>query len=117
MKITPRFTRGLRAIAIVALAAALGTWVATGAHVGWTQTSTVVKGITKAVTVPVTLTYLPNKLGARLGDPKLDGDLLVLRTNFEINRNDFDIQPGQSTDKVAEVIHLSLSIAGAARRS
>jgi polyisoprenoid-binding protein YceI len=76
-----------------------------------------VKGITKAVTVPVTLTYLPNKLGARLGDPKLDGDLLVLRTNFEINRNDFDIQPGQSTDKVAEVIHLSLSIAGAARRS
>lgn len=41
MKITPRFTRGLRAIAIVALAAALGTWVATGAHVGWTQTSAV----------------------------------------------------------------------------
>ena len=41
MKITPRLTRGLRAIAIVALAAALGTWVATGAHVGWTQTSAV----------------------------------------------------------------------------
>lgn len=76
-----------------------------------------VKGVTKEVTVPVTFTYLADKLGARLGDPKLKGDLLVLRANFQINRSDFNIQPGQSTDKVAETIDLSLSIAGAARRS
>lgn len=76
-----------------------------------------VKGVTKDVTVPVTLTHLPDKLGARLGDPKLQGDLLVLRANFEINRSDYAIQPGQMTDKVAETIHLSLSIAGAAPRT
>lgn len=76
-----------------------------------------VKGVTKEITVPVTFTYLADKLGARLGDPKLKGDLLVLRANFQINRGDFDIQPGQSTDKVAETIDLSLSIAGAATRS
>jgi hypothetical protein len=40
--------------------------------------------------------------------------LLVLRANFAINRSDFGLQPGQMTDKVAETIHLSLSIAGAA---
>ncbi len=75
-----------------------------------------VKGITKEVSVPVTFTYLADKLGARLGNDKLKGDLLVLRATFEINRNDFNIQPGQYTDKVAEDIHLSLAIAGAAPR-
>lgn len=76
-----------------------------------------VKGVTREITVPVTFTHLADKLGARLGDPKLKGDLLVLRANFTINRSDFGIQPGQNTDKVAETIQLSLSIAGAAPRS
>lgn len=76
-----------------------------------------VKGVTKDVTIPVTFTYLADKLGARLGDAKLRGDLLVLRANFQINRSDFDLKPGQMTDKVAEAIDLSLSIAGAASRS
>lgn len=76
-----------------------------------------VKGVTKDVTVPVTLTYLADKLGARLGDAKIQGDLLVLRATFTINRSDYGIQAGQMTDKVAETIHLSLSIAGAAPRA
>jgi polyisoprenoid-binding protein YceI len=53
-----------------------------------------VKGVTKDVTVPVTFTYLADKLGARLGDPKLHGDLLVLRANFTINRSDYGIKAG-----------------------
>ncbi len=76
-----------------------------------------VKGVTKDVTVPVTFTYLPDKLGARLNDPKLKGDLLVLRATFEINRSEFGIKPGEMTDKVADSISLSLSIAGAAPRA
>jgi len=43
-------------------------------------------------------------------------DLLVLRATFEINRNDFNIQPGQYTDKVAETIQLSFAIAGASQK-
>ena len=74
-----------------------------------------VKGVTKEVTVPVTFTYLANKLGARLGDDKIKGDLLVLRANFEINRSEFNIMPGQATEKVAENIKLSLAIAGASK--
>ena len=76
----------------------------------------IVKGVAKEVTVPVTFTHLPDKLGARLGDAKIQGDLLVLRASFEINRSDFSIMAGQATDKVAETIQLSLSIAGAAAR-
>jgi polyisoprenoid-binding protein YceI len=75
-----------------------------------------VKGITKEVTVPVSFTYLADKLGARFGDDKIKGDLLVLRATFEINRNDFNIQPGQYTDKVAENIQLSFAIAGASQK-
>ena len=76
-----------------------------------------VKGVTKNIKVPVTFTYLADKLGARVNDPKVKGDLLVLRTTFEINRRDFGINPGQMADKVAETISLTLSIAGAAPRA
>ena len=76
-----------------------------------------VKGVTKDIKVPVSFTHLPDKLGARVNDPKVKGDLLVLRANFTINRADFGIQAGKNTDKVAETIQLSLSIAGAAPKA
>lgn len=76
-----------------------------------------VKGTKKQVKVPVSLTHLADKLGARVNKPQLKGDLLVLRTQFEINRSDYGINPGQGTDKAAEIIQLSLSIAGAAPQS
>ena len=72
-----------------------------------------VKGITKEITVPVTLNYLPGKLADRTGG-KLQGDLLVLRTSFTITRSDFGINAGQYEDKVSDEIALKLSIAGAA---
>jgi polyisoprenoid-binding protein YceI len=69
------------------------------------------KGISKEITIPVTLTYLKDKLSKRM--PNMKGDLLVIRSNFAIKRSDFGIQPGQNEDKVADAIDLSLSIAGA----
>ena len=76
-----------------------------------------VKGVTKNVTVPVSFTFLADKAGARVNDAKVKGDLIVLRSTFQINRSDFDIKPGEMTDNVAETISLSLSIAGASLRS
>jgi polyisoprenoid-binding protein YceI len=76
-----------------------------------------IKGVTKDVTVPVSFTYLADKLGARVNDPKVKGDLLVLRATFDINRSDFNVKPGEMNDKVAEQIRLSLSIAGASPRA
>jgi len=69
------------------------------------------KGVAKEMTTPVKLTYLKDKLSARV--PNLNGDLLVIRADFSINREDFNIQRGQYEDKVATNINLSLAIAGA----
>jgi polyisoprenoid-binding protein YceI len=71
-------------------------------------------GVARDITVPIKLTYLPDKLSARV--PSLKGDLLVIRANFSINREVFDIQKGQYEDKVSPTINLSLSIAGAAQK-
>lgn len=68
-------------------------------------------GVSKDITVPVKITYLQDKLGARV--PNLKGDLLVIRANFSIDRRDFDIQKGNYEDKVSNTINLTLSIAGA----
>lgn len=73
-----------------------------------------IKGIAKEVTVPVSLTYLKDKLSLRV--PNAKGDLLVIRANFSIKRADFDINPGAPADKVSDTIDLTLSIAGASMK-
>lgn len=69
------------------------------------------RGKSKDITVPVKLTYLKDKLGAR--NPRVQGDLLVLRAKFDIKRADFGINPGAPADKVSDEIQLDLNIAGA----
>jgi len=71
-----------------------------------------IKGVAKEVSAPVTLTYLKGKLSQRV--PKMEGDLLVIRSTFTIKRADFGINPGAPADKVSDEIELTLSIAGAA---
>ncbi len=71
-----------------------------------------IKGVSKEVTIPVTLTYLKGKLGQRV--PKMEGDLLVIRANFTVKRSEYGINPSAPADKVSEEIELTLSIAGAA---
>ncbi|MFN3409232.1 MAG: YceI family protein [Limisphaerales bacterium] len=73
------------------------------------------RGVTKEMTVPVRFTYLKDKLGERGGGKQ--GDLLVIRARFNINRAEFNVNPKAPTDKVAEEIEITLSIAGAAPRS
>jgi polyisoprenoid-binding protein YceI len=70
------------------------------------------KGVSKELTIPVTLTYLKDKLSQRM--PNLKGDLLVVRSTFSVKRADYGINPGAPTDKVADDVELTLSIAGAA---
>lgn len=69
------------------------------------------RGVAKEITAPVKLTYLKGKLGQRV--PKMNGDLLVLRSTFTIKRSDFGINPAAPQDKVADEIELTLSVAGA----
>ena len=72
------------------------------------------KGVSKDITVPVKLTYLKDKLSERV--PNMKGDLLVIRSNFNIKRSDFNINPGKFEDKVSDEIALNLSIAGASAK-
>ncbi|HRY50409.1 MAG TPA: YceI family protein [Candidatus Paceibacterota bacterium] len=74
-----------------------------------------IKGVAKQVSAPVKFSYLKDKLGAR-SNGQMQGDLLVIRSNFAIKRSDFRINPSASEDKVADTIELTLSIAGAAPR-
>src|ERR1051325_2390886 len=72
------------------------------------------KGVSKEITIPVSLTYLKDKLAARVTNMK--GDLLVVRTNFKIKRSDFNINKGQGEDKVSDEIELTIAITGAAAK-
>ncbi len=74
------------------------------------------KGVTKDITVPVKLTYLPDALEKRT-KPGNKGDLLVVRGEFTINRADYGIKPGQNEDKVASEIKLTLAIVGSAPKA
>jgi polyisoprenoid-binding protein YceI len=82
--------------------------VTTGEAVG----TLTIKGVAKDLAVPIKLTYLKDKLGQRV--PNLKGDLLVIRSTFNIKRSDFGINPSAPQDKVSDEIELTLSIAGAA---
>ncbi|MES2469716.1 MAG: YceI family protein [Verrucomicrobiota bacterium] len=69
------------------------------------------KGVEKEISVPATVTLLKDKLGARTGG-KMQGDLMVIRTEFTIKRADYGINPKAPADKVADDIVISLAIAG-----
>jgi len=74
------------------------------------------RGISREMVVPVRLTYLKDRLGAR-SNGQMQGDLLVIRATFAMKRTDFGIHPGAPQDKVADTIELKLSIAGASPRT
>ncbi len=75
------------------------------------------KGVTKEISVPVKLTYLPGAFGKRINKPELGGDLLVIRGDFKIQRADYGIQPGKNEDKVNPEINLTLAIVGGAPKA
>lgn len=70
------------------------------------------KGVTREVAVPVSLTYLPGAFGKRINKPELPGDLLVVRGAFSIERADYGIKPGQNEDNVAPTIQLTFALVG-----
>ena len=65
-------------------------------------------GVTKSMTIPVRLTHLPGQLGKRNRGAK--GDLIVLRSSFEIKRSDFGMSGNQMLDVVSDVVKVEFSI-------
>lgn len=68
------------------------------------------KGVTKEITVPVTAVWVRD--GAKDRGGAKSGDLLILRSDFVIQRKDFDIKKGMGNDVVANDIEIRVSIAG-----
>jgi polyisoprenoid-binding protein YceI len=66
---------------------------------------------TKELVIPAKLTHLPDKLGMRMRGA--EGDLLVVRSQFSIERKDFNIKPDMDNTVVAEKIVITANIAGA----
>jgi polyisoprenoid-binding protein YceI len=74
-----------------------------------------IKGVTKEVTVPAKLSYMADALGRR--QPNAKGDILVVRAEFLVKRDDFGIQAGQRGDTVGADIKLTLALAGLAPKA
>jgi polyisoprenoid-binding protein YceI len=73
------------------------------------------RGVSREVSIPVTLTYLPGQAGKRVNKPEAGGDLLVVRGAFEIARADYGIKPGQNEDKVAPIVQLTFAVVGTSK--
>ena len=65
-------------------------------------------GVTKSITIPVTATHLPGELSKRNRGQR--GDLMVLRSKFQIKRSDFGIGRGERFAIVSDEIDVSFSI-------
>ena len=75
-----------------------------------------VKGIAKEIEAPVTLRFVEGKLAERT-DGEMEGDLLVIRTNFTFSRADYNVNPGKNLDKVADEVQIDLAVVGASASS
>ncbi len=74
-----------------------------------------VKGITKALTIPLDVRYLPRMSKER--DGRTEGDLMVVRTKFAIKRSDFDVAPGLSPLLATDSVEIGVSLVGIAADS
>lgn len=69
-----------------------------------------IRGVTREITATATLGHYPGRLGNRVMGAK--GDLIVLRSEFEIERSDFGINPGAPEAIVAPTIQVDVAIVG-----
>ena len=65
-------------------------------------------GVTKQITVPATVRWVPKGNEARSGAP---GDILSIRSNFSINRLDYGVDGGLPLDLVGSQVNISFNIA------
>ncbi|MBC7809257.1 MAG: serine hydrolase [Akkermansiaceae bacterium] len=81
-----------------------------GVYTGTVAIDFTCHGVTRAMTVPISVTHLPGVAKQRY--PDFDGDLLVVRCNFVIRRADFGIAKGVPNNEVAEEVGVRVAIVG-----
>jgi polyisoprenoid-binding protein YceI len=70
------------------------------------------KGITKPLTAPVTVKFVPGGVKTRFGDK--DGDLIVFSTEFSFNRFEHNVGKTVSKDLLSDKVNVRLNCAGMA---
>lgn len=90
-------------------AGAAGTWSAEA------EGELSLHGVTKRIVVPVSITWFPGKLQSRVAN--MEGDLMVVRSDFSIRRSDFHIDGGLPETIVSDRIDLRVRIVGVAPKT
>lgn len=67
------------------------------------------RGVTKPITIPVTIAHMPGQLSKR--NRGAAGDLMAVRSTFTFNRRDFGVAGNQTADIVADEVKVSFSLA------
>lgn len=92
-----------------------GKEVEKGRFKGMVAVDFTVKGITKALTIPLDVRYLPGLSKER--DGRTEGDLMVVKTKFAIKRSDFDVAPGLSPLLAPDTVEVGVSLVGIAAKN
>jgi polyisoprenoid-binding protein YceI len=74
------------------------------------QGTLTIAGVSQQISVPVSLSFQKDRAKERV--PGTKGDLAILRSSFDINRNAFNINTSAPEALVSNTIHLTLNIAG-----
>jgi len=78
---------------------------------GMVEADFVCKGVTLPMTVPVTASFFPGRAAERTNG-QFEGDVLVLRTHFNVSRTKLGISAGIPTDLVADAVEVRVSCVG-----
>ena len=91
-----------------------GKVVKPGVYEGQVQVDFTIKGVTKPLTVPLKVTYLPGT--ARERGSSTDGDLLVVRSNFFIKRSDFGVAKEVPLELASDEVEIRVAVVGSTAR-
>jgi CubicO group peptidase (beta-lactamase class C family)/polyisoprenoid-binding protein YceI len=81
-----------------------------GVYTGTVAVDFTCHGVTKSLTVPLSVTHLPGVAKQRY--PDFDGDLLVVRCNFAVRRADFNIAKGVPSNEIGDEVAVRVAIVG-----
>lgn len=92
-----------------------GRLVKPGLYEGKVAVDFTAKGVTRPLTIPLRVQYLPGR--ARERDGINDGDLLVVRSTFPLSRKAFGIAQGVPEDLASDLVEIKVAVVGTCARS
>jgi len=92
-----------------------GRVVKPGLYEGKVLVDFTARGVTRPLTIPLRVQYLPGRAHER--DGATDGDLLVVRSTFPLSRKAFGIAPGVPAELASDAVEIRVAIVGTYAKS